>query len=158
MTFVPPFPEPIHPRIAEIYAHWLTLAPPGRLPGRQHFDPIRIPHLLPSLWLTEIERDPLRFRYRLIGTRIVRAVGMDRTGAYLDEAHPNFYETSAYTALKAIMEDAQPRWRKGRAELSRAHDDVVRLERIYLPLARDGRTVDMVLCCAVYTLVGGQEL
>ncbi len=38
-------------------------------------------------------------------------------------------------ALKAIITDARPRWRKGPAELSRANDDVLRLERIYLPLA-----------------------
>ena len=33
--------EAAHPRVGELIDHWRRMAPgPGRLPGRQHFDPL----------------------------------------------------------------------------------------------------------------------
>ena len=62
-----------HPKIRRMIAHWESLAPgPGILPGRQHFDPIQVPDLLPHIWLIDVERGPmLRFRYRLLGTALI---------------------------------------------------------------------------------------
>jgi hypothetical protein len=66
-----------HPALVEIYRHWLSLCPgEGELPGRQHLDPARFPHLLPQTWLLEVVHDPIRFRYRLVGTRIDQITGM----------------------------------------------------------------------------------
>ena len=56
------------------------VAPPGRLPGRQHIDPVDFPTLLPFVNLVDVEREQgegeqgardagrMRFRYRLVGT------------------------------------------------------------------------------------------
>jgi hypothetical protein len=55
--------------------------PGGGLPGRQHVDPLEIgPSLLPLLFLLEVEDPPLRFRYRLTGTHMVKGIGSDPTG------------------------------------------------------------------------------
>ena len=59
-----------HNDIKLLYDYWCRMAPPGRLPGRQHVDPIDIPHLLPNIWLLDVHRDPIRFWRRLVGTRI----------------------------------------------------------------------------------------
>ena len=38
-----------HPRVARLYRYWLSIHPPGGgLPGRQHFDPVDVPELLPG--------------------------------------------------------------------------------------------------------------
>lgn len=54
-------------------------------PRREDFDPVEMPRALPGITLFEVERDPWRFRVRLVGTRIVEETSRDTTGAYLDE-------------------------------------------------------------------------
>src|SRR6202140_589588 len=63
-----------HPMVRRFYEYWLSVAPPGRLPGRQHIRPEDLVPLLPQLWMADVYRDPLRFRYRLVGTKIVQSV------------------------------------------------------------------------------------
>ena len=38
-----------------------------------------------GLWLVDLEENPFRVRYRLVGTEVVRYTGLDFTGRYLDE-------------------------------------------------------------------------
>jgi hypothetical protein len=71
-------------RVKEFHCHWRSKSA-GCLPARQAIDPVEIPRLLPHLLITDIERDPLRVRYRLVGTRVVEASGADFTNRYLDE-------------------------------------------------------------------------
>ena len=59
-----------------------------RAPGKDFLDPIRLRFLLGSLSLLEVHHDPLRFRYRLVGTDIVERLGHELTGKWLDE-HPD---------------------------------------------------------------------
>src|SRR4051812_22620200 len=75
------------PRFREFFDYWRSKAPPGRLPGRQHIDPLDIPHLLPGVALFDVLRNGtgLRFRWRLIGTALVDAIGDDYTGRFVDE-------------------------------------------------------------------------
>lgn len=54
-------------------------------PRREDFDPVEMPRALPGITLFEVERDPWRFRVRLVGTRIVEETSRDTTGAYLDQ-------------------------------------------------------------------------
>src|SRR4051794_10782916 len=77
-----------------LYRYWQSLRRGRRLPARADVDPIEIPALLPNLILIDVEPSPLRFRYRLVGTRIVsyRAELQipDHTGRYADEVEHHF--------------------------------------------------------------------
>jgi hypothetical protein len=138
-------------RVRQLYEHWLGLRPgPGILPGRQHFDPVALPvSLLPLLWLADIERAPLRFRYRLLGTEHVRVFGRDYTGQWIDEAHPDFVGSAAYSQFIAAAERGEVGYRCGNT-LILLPKDYRSMERLILPLARDGREVDMLLAISVY--------
>ncbi|WP_395016141.1 PAS domain-containing protein [Dongia sp.] len=57
----------------------------GRIPDRRDFDPTRFARLLPNLIIAEVERDPFRIRYRLVGTKVADVLNIDFTGRYLDE-------------------------------------------------------------------------
>src|SRR5258708_34032350 len=88
---------PCDERTVELYRYWLALHPArGLIPGRQHFDPVDVPRLLPLLWLIEFQRHPLRFKYRLVGTEHVQALGRDPTSQWLDEVHVRFTTSSGY--------------------------------------------------------------
>jgi hypothetical protein len=146
----PPLPADSDPRIQRLYAYWLRVHPrSGGLPGRQHIDPVELRDLLPWLWMVDVERGPLRFRYRLLGTEQVRAMERDLTGRFLDEAHPSFVGSASYPQYVAAAERGQPGYRRG-APSFHLNKDYVALERLLLPLGRDGRNVDMLLAITVY--------
>jgi len=142
--------QPLHPKVRALVEYWMEVRPIGRLPGRQHVDPLDIPLLLPNVWLVDVERRPeLRLRYRLIGTSVARAFDHDSTGEYLDETHPESRESRVRGYLHDIVRTGLPAWRVGRPLLWRLQD-YLSLERIYLPLAGDGQEVDMVLALSIF--------
>lgn len=67
---------------------WFDAGGSGSPPDKGFLDPLRLRFLLGSLSLLEVQPDPLRFRYRLIGTDIVQRLGYELTGKWLDE-HPD---------------------------------------------------------------------
>lgn len=134
-----------HPRTTRLYHYWRSIRPrPGLLPGRQHFDPIEVPELLPGMWLLDVARNPFRLRYRLCGTGVVGAIGREVTGMWLDEAHPRaLAATDCAARCRRLVEDGTPSWRKAPPRLW-TQGDVGMVETLLLPLARDGRTIDML--------------
>jgi hypothetical protein len=72
------------PLIHRFHEYWrVKLTAPNVLPLRTDFDPAELRELLPNLVIIDIEREPLRFRYRLVGTRVVDFNGVEFTGRYL---------------------------------------------------------------------------
>lgn len=149
--------QKLHPKIRQFVEYWRSAAPAGRLPGRQHIDPTAIPALLANLWMIGVERgETMRFRYRLIGTNVARAFGKDLTGRYLDEAHDGFEKSDIQRFLRETVNLRQPSWRVGRPKFF-ALRDFLQLERVYLPGARDGKTVDMIFAMTVFLDRHGRE-
>lgn len=143
-------PEGTAPKIEALYAYWRSIHPAGGgLPGRQHFDPIDIPELLPNLWMIDVFRAPLRFRFRLIGTEIVKFSGRDVTGLWLDEFFENYRESEAFRFHRRVAESGRPAYRRGGLLFDPAGSRLD-AERLYLPLAQDGRTVDILLVMTIY--------
>src|SRR3546814_1338569 len=106
-------PEDAARKIKALYDYWQSIRPNDlALPGRRHFDPLDIPELLPNIWMLDVKRDPLRFRFRLIGTEIVRFTGRDSTGQWLDEVYPGYAESDAFRWHCAVAEEAVPSYRK----------------------------------------------
>ena len=139
-----------HPRAVRLHRYWLSIHPSeGLLPGRQHFDPLAMPDLLAGLWLLDAQQEPFRLRYRLVGTGIVEALGRDVTGLWLDEAHPHVRDDAGFfERYPRTVETRLPDWRKGKSRLW-AHRDYGSIENLLLPLARDGRKVDMLIALTV---------
>lgn len=129
--------------------YWISIHPGHALPGRRDFDPIAVPAALGNLVLTQVERDPYRFRVRLMGTAVVAAMGADFTGRYLDEALPGVQDTLIHKDRVAVAESGLPSYHFGRSSTP-FRLDFAPIERIYLPLAADGTTVDQILAMTIY--------
>jgi hypothetical protein len=71
-------------RIHKLNAYWLARAK-GKVPSRSDIDPVDVRELLPNLMIIDMLGDPPRFRYRLVGTRVVQYTGFDFTGRCIDE-------------------------------------------------------------------------
>jgi hypothetical protein len=142
-----------HPKIQKIQTYWQTIHPACGLPGRQHIDPIDIPELLPNIWLMDVAHSPLRFRIRLVGTRIVAYAGEDNTGKWVHELWPDYDDTP----MRQLVESRTPSWWRGPSQF-RPEKSYYQLERVRLPLASDGETVDMILCLTIFYDQEGQEV
>ena len=144
--------------VQRFYDYWLSVAPPGRLPGREHIAPEDLVALLPRLWLLDVYRDPLRFRYRLVGTAVVKSVRRELTGEWLDEVQPESVHIPALRdRYRYVAETGRPTWRHGPTLWAR--DPIHKtIENCFVPLAADGETVDKIFAINVIFDINGQEI
>ena len=77
------------PTIRQLHEYWNLCCGNRAMPRRADIDPADIPHLLPKIFLVDIEPAPFRVRYRVVGTDAVEWQGRDFTGYYLDEVRFN---------------------------------------------------------------------
>ena len=148
-----------NPLIARFFEYWLSIAPAGRLPGRQHFDPLDIAELMPRVWILDVVREATgpRFRYRLVGTREVQTLQREVTGRWLDEVQPHLKEApNGFARFTAIADTGKATYRKGPVTFVHRKDDRI-VENCMVPLARDGALVDMIAVCSVLYRSTGKE-
>jgi hypothetical protein len=135
------------PDLHRLYDYWQARRKDGRLPSRADIDPVELPFVLGDLLLVDVLRDPLRFRYRLIGSNIVHPPEMDMNGRFVEE-HPDVeFRKQALSVYTQVATTARP--------LSIRHDAIMdkrvrRHHTLLLPLASDGATVDMILVVMRY--------
>jgi len=131
--------------IKTAHGYWEAIKPsPELLPGRQHFDPTEIPEVLPYIWLIDVTRAPLRFRWRLLGSWHAAAMNGNHVGRWIDEVVPDFQSGPLYPQYLNVVERRTIAFRAGRSLMRKDRDFVV-VERLIMPLAADGQTVDMIM-------------
>ena len=124
--------------------YWLGKRGRARqLPGRPDVDPAELKPVLPFLLLIDVEGPPLRFRFRLVGTELVRVYGREYTGLYLDDLDLDGQARTITCDFTEAAEAAVPHCDEYAYVMDRGR--VRHFERLLLPLARDGRNVDMLL-------------
>lgn len=140
-----------HPVHVMALAYWMRCRRlTGQVPGRKDIDPLEIPRLLPWVNLVDVHRQPdgLTFRHRLVGTGIVDAWDRDSTGHWFHE----LYEPRKMARMQPVLEQVV---RIGEPTL--LHDDLREVGKPYrtasslvMPLASDGRIVDMLMTVSQY--------
>jgi len=145
----PEVPADCEPRIRQLVEYWISIHPADGLPGRQHFDPTDVISLLANIRLLDVVGDPPRFMTRVMGTRLRDFYGKEHTGRWYDEMFPHFESTNTCVDLVKTVSRKCPAWRRGKPNL-RYEKDFVALERVFLPLARNGVDVDMILTLLLF--------
>jgi hypothetical protein len=150
-------PASANPRIVQLYDYWRRVAPAGGgLPSRKHIDPTEIPALLEHIWLLDVVGTPMRFRYRLRGGAAQRMGPPGQIGDFMDQFFDGGPADERLDDLRFVAATRQPLWFRGAPRLKHK-SEIAELERIHLPLAADGTTVDMILCMTVYySFLGGE--
>lgn len=144
-------PAGCDPRIIAAFDYWRSRhGEAGTLPGRKSIDPIEMRRFLPDICLYDVQQSPIRFRYRVIGTRIAARMEHDTTGSWLDDVHPRFVGSPAYDEFVGVARrEASFAYYRG-IPLFHTLRDYRIMERILVPLAQDGVTVDMMLAVVVF--------
>ena len=75
------------PMVRQLH-QWWSADRHGDIPDRSDFDPVDFAALLPNILIVDVEHQPFRVRYRLVGTRVIEATGFNIVGHYLDELMP----------------------------------------------------------------------
>ena len=141
-------------RITQVYRYWQACRPSlDVLPGRRDIGPMGLMDVLRYVWMCDVARNPLRFRYRLIGTTVAHVMGCDRTGGWLDEVHENFAASPAFADFARAAEEGACSYYSGRPMFHLAKD-YIWMERLMMPMATDGHTVDMLLGVTLYRAPG----
>lgn len=128
--------------LKRLYAYWCERRGAKRYPSRADIDPVDFGFALGLVSLIEVQGPPLRFRYRLVSTKLTEHLGYEMTGKFVDEIPPS--ETRAYT--EASYKEALAR----RTPVF-VHDTVLldgwlwTHETLVLPLSADDATINMLM-------------
>ena len=71
--------------LLEIRNYWMALKQGRPMPLKEELNPASIARHLPNVALVDVFHNPLRFKYRLLGTRITELAGRNATGKWLDK-------------------------------------------------------------------------
>lgn len=118
----------------------------------------RCPVVLPHIWMLDVERDPWRFRFRMISRSIRNsgaAASVVQVGRYISDMEGQRDWHPLYLAMVRVCETGAPDWRAGTPSIA-THPGITQLERLSLPLAHDGRAVDVILSATLYRREDGR--
>jgi hypothetical protein len=126
----------------ELFSYWASLREGGRLPARRQLDPRAFKRHLPTVSLTDVAENR-GFRLRLAGTGLYPVYGREITGKALEEVYSP--DAAAYwrRELEKVVDERRPS--VGVHSLSWRGAKHMSLLWIRLPLASDGKRVDMIL-------------
>jgi hypothetical protein len=138
--------EPSDPLLRQLLDYWTEKKGERIAPSRVDVDPGQLRGLLPNVFLVERVGEPTRYRYRLVGTAIVKEFGEEITGRYLDEVDFDAVTSRVLSEYDRAAEERRPIVSKWAYDKTSGRQMVY--ERLILPLSSDGRTIDMILCGA----------
>lgn len=133
------------PDLIRFYDYWVSLCGDRAMPSRKDIDPLQIaPSHLPNLMLIDVLHDPRRYKYRLVGTNVVEASGVNRTGRYFDDVtffkiHPSVMQQYGH-----VVETRKPLYSLEPFTNLRTGNDYD-VDRLLLPLSSDGQQVDTLM-------------
>lgn len=117
--------------LRRVLALWLETKADDQLPGTGFADPFVLRFALGSIVIYDVLREPLRFRYRLVGTEIISRAGFDLTGRMqLDHPDPAF-ALVAQAGLERCVEIRAPMILRGTRVIHGVKGDY---EAVALPL------------------------
>jgi hypothetical protein len=131
------------PFLKDLLALWTARRGGRRMPARSDFDAIELMRFGGRIALIDVEHDPRRYRFRLIGSRITEILGRDSTGCYVDELYEPSFRQLAVEPYERILRDLEPVTSRG--NMKRMGKEFLRFQSLDLPLSRDGEVVDMIM-------------
>jgi hypothetical protein len=139
----------LRPEFEAIQSRWRELCHDCQLPTRADFPPESLTPWMGHIQIVErvSDGDRLRHRVRLVGTRIVYYEGRDNTGLFLDDIVPIEQRDEILEPYRRCAETRAPVYGAFYSCSEAAVSS--QLERLILPLAADGKTVDQFLV-AIY--------
>jgi len=140
-------------KLRRLYDYWRSLRHNGGYPSRRDIDPLEIPDLLPNVFLLDVIGDAQDFVFRLAGSLVEDAFSMPLKGKSIAEIQRAAGTPIPVAQHVEVARGGGPRYREGTMLVAgREH---WKTQRLLLPLASDGHTIDVLMGGAVF-LLGGE--
>jgi hypothetical protein len=144
--------DPEGQRLGAIYGYWDGKRRGRLMPSRVDIDPLELKTFLSQLVLLDVEGDPPRFRYRLVGTEVTRVRGglpkSDPTGEFVDSVTHHQGTSAVLAHYCRVVAERTPSIEAGTYAPS-PERPWARFSRLVLPLSADDVTVNMLLVALV---------
>jgi len=113
------------PILRRFFQYYLEKSGARPMPARRDLDPVDFPYALGDITLIDVAYDPLRFSFRLDGSRHVERFGFDLTGRSLDEFPYPEMRQAIFDSYREVVEAAIPhRLQKCRPESLHHHRSI----------------------------------
>jgi hypothetical protein len=122
--------------------YWDSKRAGRRMPARRDIEPTEILDLLPYVVLIDVERDPLDFRYRLVGTAVATRFGHDHTGSRFSTLPQQAEGSAVWKTAVRILDERRPI--VSHIPFVGFHRWVQNYRDISMPLSEDNDTVNMI--------------
>jgi hypothetical protein len=143
------------PLLRELYAYWRLKRARRRMPQRRQIDPVEVPRLLPHLVISESIEDGKRFRYRLAGTAVASAMGLNPTGRWVEDVASGSYRDYINELHRSVCRERVPLFAaSGFVSPTRGKTGFAR--RLALPLSEDDRMVNQILSMVIVDFAVGR--
>ncbi|MCC7046755.1 MAG: PAS domain-containing protein [Alphaproteobacteria bacterium] len=148
VDFLPPgielLPEALRsPILRKGLAYWQRIAGGRRMPARKDLDPLDIPELLPHIMLKDVQREPLDFRYRLVGSMVRLHSSADYTGECMSRIPHQGPDSVVWKSCAWVAGHAAPLLL--RPPYAGPQQDFLAVEAAILPLGETANSVDKLL-------------
>lgn len=137
------------PLLLHGFDYWSAIRGDHAMPARHDIDPAAITSLLPHLVLMDVLRGsepdwPLDFRYRLIGTQVDAMMNGRYTGRRMSSLPHQRPPAKIWSSLQRVSDGGEPT--VNRVPYIGPHKDYLSVVDMVMPLAADGRNIDMLFC------------
>ncbi len=141
-----------HPTLAALYDYWLARRGQNGVLRRADFDPIDVSFAMKNLILADVGDGGRAIRYRVVGTEIVDAHGLDYTGKAIEDIASGSTLDFTRRLYGTVVGQVVPVYSEGRFRWP--DRDFNWTKRLHLPLSHDGVAADLVLAGQVFETGG----
>jgi len=136
------------PKLQQALAYWNEKRGRRPMPARADLDPMEMIPILPHVILLDVLRDPLDFRYRLIGTLVEDHMSAPYTGRRFSEFEGQCEGSRIWTCSERVLNERQPV--RSDVPYIGPMSDFTTIEDIMMPLSSDGESVDVIFIAVEY--------
>jgi hypothetical protein len=127
-------------KVGRLLGYWIEIRGARPMPRRQDIDPTMIWTLLKNISLSEWHPEPDRLFYRIAGTEVVAALGIELRGKWLADVYPDDDDVERTLSLyRRVVEARAPVL--GRTDGTQMRLGVNSYEWVICPLSEDGARV-----------------
>ncbi|MBT6116385.1 MAG: PAS domain-containing protein [Rhodospirillaceae bacterium] len=137
------------PRLQEVFDYWTALRGERFAPRPEEIRPEGFaPSILPFVVLTDVLREPFDLRFRLVGTAIVDAHGIELTGTSVADLRPREYADLIWRQYLDLLRERAPH--VFGIETLGSEERWSRQVVFRAPLSSDGEAIDSVLAVDIH--------
>jgi hypothetical protein len=130
------------PKLRRLLIYWQERCRGRFAPARQEIDPVDLGWILADLAVVDVTYDPLRFRFRLVGSSLEARRPLRWQGTYVDELPA--------LGLRQLLTQSYSRVVERRAPMHGFRDAVIdertlKSEYLVMPLSTEGAVIDALL-------------